>query len=114
VVGFGLSAGWLGACWRFARTGPLSAASCLAGSLGAIHAIPYDLTPEQPGAQLWAAVSAGLNLRVRLWGPLAAELGAELVVPLVRHRFLSRSDREPVFQQSAVAGLAHLGAGVQF
>jgi hypothetical protein len=110
--GFGLTAASAGACavpWQGSR-----AALSFCGDLllGAIHAVVYDLVPTEPGDRFWAGLAATTKLRVRLVGPLAAELGAELVVPLARQPFLVVRETGTVFQESAVAAMGFVGAGV--
>jgi hypothetical protein len=56
---------------------------------------------------------------VRVVGPLLLEIGADAVVPFVRDTFVSGrvvpgEDHRNAFQQAAVAGVFHAGAGVSF
>jgi hypothetical protein len=114
--GFGLTAGWLGACvepWHGPWRGePLVALSFCGGFLvGAIHSVVYALVPTEPGDRMWSGASLSAQARIRLIGPLVAELGAELVAPLIRHQFIVQGQQGSVFQEQSVAGLGFAGIG---
>jgi hypothetical protein len=115
---FGLTAAWLGVCaqpWRAPRA---AFAVCAKSLLGGIHAVvPGPYTPVHPGERLWAAASLSAGLRVRVIGPLLAEVGGELLVPITRTRFAShdaQSGDATVFQEKSVGimGFAGLGASI--
>jgi hypothetical protein len=110
--GFGLAAGFVGACvepWRKTRVVP---SLCASIEVGAIHAVVYVLEPTQPGDRVWSAASLTPAIRVRVVGPLTLDAGADLVVPITRHNFVVEGQPGTVFQQSPVSGVFFLGAGV--
>jgi hypothetical protein len=111
---FGLTTAWLGACAQGWGARPVSLAVCGKVLLGAIHAVVYALEPTQPGDRLWAGASLAGQARFRIVGPLVAELGAEMVVPLTRPRFRVSGESAPVFQEApvGVAGFAGIGVSI--
>ena len=111
---FGLSAFALGACAGVSRSSLADLSACGALWGGALHAVVRGLPAAEPGDRAWAAVSATPRLRVRLASRLHFELGAQLVVPLVRQPFRVTGWAEPVFQQSSVAFLPFAGLGANF
>jgi hypothetical protein len=80
--------------------------------LGAIHAVVYVLEPTTPGQQLWGGLEVTPGIRVRLAGPVVAEAGAELVVPVTRQQFTVGGRPGVAFQETPVAGVAFLGFGL--
>jgi hypothetical protein len=112
--GFGLAAFALGACAVVADLRSADLAACGAVWAGALHAVVYDLEPARPGDYAWAAASATPRLRVRLLPRVHAELGAHLLVPLVRRPFVVSGWAEPVFRQAPVTTLLFAGVGVHF
>jgi hypothetical protein len=86
-----------------------------AGVLAAItHAVVYNLEPVSPGDRVWAAITLGVRLAVRIVGPLVAEAGLDAMVPVVRHRFrVEGAAMDTVFLQSVVAGTGYLGLGLR-
>ena len=85
--GFGITAPWLGACaapWRGSR---FAVSFCEDLLLGAIHAVDYALVPTTPGDRFWGGAATEVDLRARLIGPLALEIGGELLFPLTRQEF---------------------------
>lgn len=115
TVAFGLTAGWLAPCVEFRPARRVSLVGCVPVYVGALHAVVREGAPSQTGDFVWAAVAAGLRARWRFAGPFAAELGGEVVAPLVRHRFFAGSNpRETVFQQSAIGASGYLGLAFQF
>jgi hypothetical protein len=113
--GFGLSALALGACVELVRSAHLDLGACGAIWAGAVHAVV--LTPfyfMAPGDYAWAAASAMPRLRLALGSRVYAEVGTQLVVPLVRTPFEVKGSTTPAFQQYPVAALPFLGVGVGF
>ena len=112
---FGLSAVALGACVELVQSPPMDLGACGALWAGAVHAVvmkQYDFMA--PGDYAWAAASAMPRLRVALGSRVYAEVGTQLVVPLVRTPFKVNGTTTPVFQQSSVAALPFVGVGVGF
>ncbi len=110
----GLSAAWVAAGIDLLRTKDLSLAAFAGVYAGALHTVVLRGNPGGPGDQAWAAALLGLRLRARITGPLMAEVGAEGLAPLVRHRFFDGNSGETVFQQSPVAVTAFAGVGLLF
>jgi hypothetical protein len=111
---FGLSALAVGACVDVARGAWADLAAC--GSIwgGALHAVVYHLTPTEPGSFAWAAAAASPRLRVRLAPHLHLEVGAHVLVPLVRHPFTATGRSEPVFQEAPLTAIPLAGLGTSF
>jgi hypothetical protein len=112
---FGLTAAWLGPCLEPVRGGRGALSACAKLSLGAIHSVVLStiLVPTEPGDRFWASGSLSLEGRLRLVGPLVAEAGAELFVPIPRQAFsIHGQEANPVFQETAAAGAGFVGLGV--
>jgi hypothetical protein len=112
-VAFGMTAAWLGACaqpWD-SRTTLSLCANALAGG---IHSVVFALEPVQPGEQAWGGASLDAVFRARLVGPLEAELGADLVIPLTRYQFAVEPQSPDLFQQPVAAGVVFVGVGMSF
>jgi hypothetical protein len=109
---FGLTAGWLGVCARPWAQGRVATAICGKVLLGAIHAVVYAVEPDRPGDRIWSSASLSLGLRLRIVGPLVAELGAEALVPFTPYRFLVAGPNTLIFQEAPVAGFGFAGLGV--
>lgn len=111
---FGLSALAIGACVDVARGAWVNLAAC--GSIwgGALHAVVYHLTPTEPGSYAWAGAAASPRLRIRLAPRLHLEVGAHLLVPLVRRAFTATGRAEPVFQEPPVTVIPLAGLGTSF
>lgn len=100
--GFGLLAASLGPCVTLARAPRTRLALCTEAQLGAIQAVVYDVEPLPPTEHFWFAVRSGLRLGQRLVGPLGIELGAQALVPVIRHDFALTGVAKPVYQARAV------------
>ncbi|APR81318.1 Hypothetical protein A7982_06665 [Minicystis rosea] len=111
---FGLTAFALGACVDVMRQRWADLAAC--GSLwgGALHAVVYTLAPTQPGQRAWAAAAASPRFRVRLAPHFHAEVGTQVLVPLIRQPFTVTGSKEPVFQQAPVTAVPFAGIGASF
>ncbi|MGA3119651.1 MAG: hypothetical protein ABSF69_02680 [Polyangiaceae bacterium] len=111
---FGLTAGWLGACARPWQAFRATVSLCGKVYVGAIHSVVYALEPTEPGDRIWTGAALSLAARLRLVGPLVAELGGEMLVPVTRQRFKVQgpSGSALVFQEWAAAGLGFVGVGV--
>ncbi len=110
--GFGLTAGWVGACVAPYRSSRLVASLCGELLLGAIHSVVYAYEPTQPGDRFWSGADAEAALRLRVVGPLTLEGGAQLVVPLTRQPFDVQGKTGTEFQEWAAAVTGFLGLGV--
>lgn len=110
---FSLTAFGAGVC----RGGPIGltwVGGCVSAWLGTLPAVVYSLRPTDPGDRPFAALSAGPFVRGNVFGPLHAELGADLFVPLVRRSFTVAGWADPVWKQPAVAAAIHFGVGMHF
>jgi hypothetical protein len=117
TYGFGLTAGWVGACAELLRLPSVVLGPCgrlLAGTIDAVLYSDPAVTPTAPGGRAWGGLGAGLRLAVRVVGPLRAEAGVDLLAPLTRHAFALENPARPIFQQPPVTGALFLGAGVSF
>ncbi|MEZ4443041.1 MAG: hypothetical protein R3B72_28355 [Polyangiaceae bacterium] len=85
---------------------------CFVSHVGALGLGVKRLTPLDSGQRLWLSEAASLDGRVRAYGPLTFGLGADLEIPLLRDdlRVEGRGDR--LHRAGAVAGGAHLTAGL--
>jgi hypothetical protein len=115
----GLSAVRLGSCVAAWEEAPFALLGCADFLAGATHASARDASVAPAGDRPWLAVAASSRLAVRVEGPLLVEVGADAVVPFVRDTFVSArvlpgDDHRNAFQQAAVAGIFHAGAGVSF
>lgn len=114
---FGMTAGWVGLCGDLLRFSRIEVAPCarfLAGSIHAVVRTHPTIIGTGPGQRAWAGASAGARLGARIAGPVRAEVGADLIVPITRHAFVLRDEPEPVFLQPEVTGAIYLGVGVAF
>ena len=117
TYGFGMTAGWVGACAEVLRLRSVVLGPCgrlLAGTIDAVLYTNPAVTPTAPGGRAWGGLGAGLRLAVRVVGPLRAEAGVDLLAPLTRHAFALANPTRPIFQQPPVTGALSLGAGVSF
>lgn len=111
---FGVTALSLGGCVRAARASTIELAACGALWGGAIHAVVHGIVPDQPGDRPWAAVSLAPRLRLGLVAGVHLELGAELLVPVIRRAYTLIGQTAPVFELPAAAFFPSLGLGVNF
>jgi hypothetical protein len=115
----GLSAVRLGVCVAPWEAPPFALLGCADFLAGATHASARDASVAPAGERGWFAASLSSRFAARVAGPLLVEVGADAVVPFVRDTFVSArvlpgDDHRNAFQQAAVAGLFHAGAGVSF
>ena len=82
--------------------------------VGATHIVIYERQPTQPGEVLSLAASAMLGAELKLAGPFFLEVGAQALVPILRHRFVVEGRESTVFRESAVGMVGYGGAGFQF
>jgi hypothetical protein len=108
---FGLTAGWVGGCLEPWSTSLGFASACGKVLLGAIHSVVYVLQPTTPGDQVWGAGSLEAQVGLRLFGPIVAELGLELILPITRQRFMIADPPRLIFQEPAAAGVGFVGLG---
>lgn len=111
---FGLSTAAAGACFDAIRSDSMTLGICTAFELGAMHSVVKDpnLVPDGPGEQVWAALELGPRLGWRGPGPLYAELGGSLVVPVTRPEFGVQGEEDARFQPDLAGGLGFVALGV--
>jgi len=111
---FGLTFAWIGPCFEPLRGSRGALSACAKLDLGAIHSVVYKLDPTAPGDRFWAAGSLSAEGRLRLVGPLVAEAGLELLVPITQEGFsIQEGKKTASIYQEWAAGLAgFLGLGV--
>lgn len=116
AVEVGLTAGIVTLCYELMRGRLAALGGCAGVGVGAIAPAVLQGEARGAGQQLWAAVSLQPRLRVQLVGPLAAELGVDALVPLVRHVFYVGGPVGPAtaFQQSPVTVVATFGLAMHF
>lgn len=105
-VGFGMTLGTVGACYRVPIAEAFDISSCVSLLLASMQVIVNNPLPVAPGSRLWWAGSAGLRLG---WssGPFEASLGIDALGHPTRHSYLIDS-AEPV---SSASSFAEPGAG---
>ena len=112
---FGLSAGWIGACLHLIRFAQGSASACANVFGGAVHAVvssDASIEATRPGERTWAALSFSPKLRLSLPSPFVAELGVEMLAPLVRYNYVVQGRTEGVFTGAPIAAMTFLGLGL--
>ncbi|MBL8677875.1 MAG: hypothetical protein JNK05_01820 [Myxococcales bacterium] len=95
-----------GVCFGVAN-GRFSVDGCPAVWAGMITSVLYDtrtFEPVRPGDYPWLALAVSARGSVRIWGPVAFELGAAPSVALLRQRF-SIEGLSPVLFEQSVVGL---------
>jgi len=88
--------------------------ACAGPSLGLLHASVLEGERTQPGERTSFAANLGVDAAFALTPVLAIRLGARAVVSATRYRFTVEGTREPLFVQSAIAGIAHVGLELHF
>jgi hypothetical protein len=114
---FGLTAGWLGACFDAVAREAVALGACAGGMGGVLHAVVYFPDATHPGQRAFWAATAGLRLAVRLSARVELQLVADGVAPLNRRQFTvdgRSAGTDVVFAQPAVAALLWGGLGVRF
>lgn len=120
---FGMTAGFVGACFDALRVGKiaegpaLSLAPCVHVGVGEIHSVVFSLLPTEPGTRVWVSGAAELLLRVSPFTPavpLDIELGLGFLTPFVRPRFFVIGENSTIFQQPVLIPRGNLMLGVHF
>jgi hypothetical protein len=112
-VALGLTLASLGACARPWRTPAVDVELCAKVLVGAIHSVVYNrLTPVSPGDQPWAANSLAGSVRLRLVGPLFAEVGGEALVTWAQYSFSVTGQSPSSLSQSRFSGFGFVGLGL--
>ena len=110
---FGMTAAWLGACAQPWESHRVTLSLCAQAMAGGIHSVVLVPEPVHPGERAWGAASLEAVLRMRLLGPLEAEVGADVVFPFTRYPFVVEGSPQS-FQQPQATGVAFVGAGASF
>jgi hypothetical protein len=110
---FGLTAGWAGACFLPVVAPRTRLSLCGMGLLGAIHSVVLAFEPTNPGERLWAAAALSARVRVRVAGPVIADVGGDAIAPLKRDTFLVTNRPGTVFQEGPLVGTLFAGLGVE-
>lgn len=114
---FGMTAGWLGACFDVLQRDPVMLGVCAAGTVGVLHPVVYSPDPIRPGERTFWGATSGLRAGFRLSARVEAQLGVDGVFVLNRRQF-TVNDRpagmDVVFTQPAAAALIWLGIGARF
>jgi hypothetical protein len=105
----GLAAMELELCLVALRAGPVDVRACGGPSAGILHAAVLSGDRVQPGERAMLAGELGFEAAFSLTRALAFELGASAVAPMTRYHFLLDGADNALFDQPAVAGMAHAG-----
>jgi hypothetical protein len=114
---FGLTAGWLGACYDGIRRDSIALGACAGGVGGVMHAVVYFPDATHPGQRAFWAVTGGLRLAIHLPARVEIQLVSDGVLPLNRRQFTvvgRPAGADVVFAQPATAALLWGGLGVRF
>ena len=109
---FALDAAELGICPLGVRLQPVSARTCVTGTVGRLLARGADSYAAQGHKKLWASMGGALLLSLQLGRWVELQLGAELAAPMLRYGFEFRP--ELFHRVPPIYFYGHLGAGVRF
>ncbi|MEZ4407869.1 MAG: hypothetical protein R3A52_15555 [Polyangiales bacterium] len=114
-VAFGLVVASVSACWEPLRVGVLAAGACAGVEAGSLRAYVLRGAPGDAGDHPWVAASLGARARLHVAGPVAVELSADAVAPIVSPRFTSGSDAgATLYQPSVVSVVGAAALALQF
>jgi hypothetical protein len=111
--GFGIAAGTLGASLVWTE-GPLSILPTLKLSIGAIHAVVYELSPLEPRDQPWVGITLDVALRIELIHWIFLDVSLNATAPLTRQIFEVEGRAGTVFEEPIVLPGARAGVGLNF
>jgi hypothetical protein len=116
-VGFGMSLGGVGACYRVPVHRAWSVAGCASILLASLEVTVLSPQPIAPGARFWWAGSAGLQLGWHV-GAFDAALAIDALAHFARHSYLidgaEPASSSSFFVEPAVAAAGSLVAGVHY
>jgi hypothetical protein len=84
---FGLTAGWVGACFDLLHRERVSLGPCAAAMAGLLHAVVYTPDSTHPGQRALFGATGGARLAVRLSTRVEAQVGSDGVLVLNRRQF---------------------------
>ncbi len=113
TLGIGMVSAAVGACADAVDTALVLVGGCVTAHLGSLHTVAYDFAALDPAERPWGALSFGTRVALNV-GPFRFDVRLDLLVPFSRYRFSVRGSSDPVFEQSAVAGVLQFGAGASF
>jgi hypothetical protein len=113
TAAFRWTAGALEGCPIAWSQGEVSASPCLRLEAGVVEAEGSGIVPARDDRRPWAAVGAVGRAEWAFLEPAFAELGAGVMVPLIRDRFFFQPDRT-VHRPAAVGWLARIDLGLRF
>jgi hypothetical protein len=111
---FGLAAANVGVCYEVFASSRFEVAPCLDVLAGAVHSVVAELSPVEPGEELFVAGRAGLRASVRLLGPLRVGLRASAIVPFTAYDFVVTGIDNPVFSMDSVVVDGEVFVAVRF
>jgi hypothetical protein len=88
--------------------------ACAGPLVGMLHAAVLNGDRAQPGERATVAADLGLDAAIFLTRALALELGARALLPVTRYQFKLEGSTPPLFEQSAVGGVAFAGVELHF
>jgi hypothetical protein len=111
---FKLAAAQLTACPMGVTKGELTAYACVASDLGAVmgQGESADVASVAHAARFWADLVVGPRARVRVAGPVFAQLDADAAFSLVRPSFELDAPVRPIHTVATVGFAGSLGLGV--
>jgi hypothetical protein len=116
-VGFGLTLGSIGPCYRIPIHPAWSLSSCVSLLAGSLQIAVKNAEPVAPGAHFWWAASTGLRLGWNA-GPVETSLGIDALAHVTRHSYLAHRNEPPMstsfFVEPAAAFMGSLVTGVRY
>jgi hypothetical protein len=114
-VGFGMTLGSLGPCYRIPIHEGWSVSSCVSVLVGSLEVTVTKPDPVAPGPHFWWAASTGLRLGWKA-GPFEAAFAIDALAHLTRHNYLIEHTAFATssFIEPAFAGMGSLVAGVHY
>jgi hypothetical protein len=110
----GLAAVDLELCAVALRTLSAEVRACAGPWMGIMHAAVLTGDRAQPGERASFAADVGLDAAIFFARSVAFDLGVRAAAPLTRYRFTLDGSSQPLFEQSAVAGVAYAGLELRF
>jgi hypothetical protein len=96
------------------RTPGAEVRACAGPGAGILHAAVLTGDRAQPGERASFAAAIGLDAAVFVARSVAFDLGVRAAAPVNRYRFTLDGSSQPLFEQSAVAGMGYAGLELRF